>query len=35
MRWQTRLLLLIELFFGLMPVTVTYLYHFPVWRGRW
>ena len=30
MRWQMRLLLLIELFFGLMPVTVIYLYHFPV-----
>jgi hypothetical protein len=37
MRWQTRLLLLIELFFGLLPVTFTYLYHFPVavfWTGR-
>lgn len=37
MRWQTRLLLLIELFFGLVPVTFTYLYHFPVavfWTGR-
>jgi hypothetical protein len=37
MRWQTRLLLLIELFFGLVPVTFAYLYHFPVavfWTGR-
>jgi hypothetical protein len=37
MRWRTRLLLLIELFFGLVPVTATYLYHFPVavfWTGR-
>ncbi len=30
MRWQTRLLLLIELFFGLVPVTFNFLYHFPV-----
>lgn len=37
MRWQTRLLLLVELFFGLVPVTFTYLYHFPVavfWTGH-
>jgi hypothetical protein len=37
MRWQTRLLLLIELFFGLVPVTIDFLYHFPVavfWTGQ-
>jgi hypothetical protein len=37
MRWQTRLLLLIELLFGLLPVTASYLYHWPVgvfWTGR-
>jgi hypothetical protein len=37
MRWRTRLILILELLLGLVPVTVTYLYHFPVgmfWTGR-
>ena len=37
MRWRTRTLLLIELFFGLVPITAMYIYHFPVavfWTGR-
>lgn len=37
MRWRTRLLLLVELVFGLLPLTFTFLYHFPVaafWTGH-
>lgn len=37
MRRRTRLLLLLELVFGLVPVTVSYLYQFSVgvfWTGR-
>ena len=37
LRLRTRLLLIFELLFGLVPVTFSYLYHFPVavfWTGR-
>jgi hypothetical protein len=37
LRLRTRLLLILELLIGLLPVTVSYLYHFPVgvfWTGR-
>ena len=37
MRLRTRLLLILELLIGLLPVTVSYLYHFPVavfWTGQ-
>lgn len=37
MRLRTRLLLILELLIGLVPVTVSYLYHFPVgvfWTGQ-
>ena len=37
MRLRTRLLLILELLVGLLPVTVSYLYHFPVgvfWTGQ-
>ena len=37
MRLRTRLLLILELLLGLVPVTFFYIYHFPVglfWTGR-
>jgi hypothetical protein len=37
LRLRTRLLLILELLVGLLPVTVSYLYHFPVavfWTGQ-
>jgi hypothetical protein len=37
LRLRTRLLLVLELLIGLFPVTVSYLYHFPVavfWTGK-
>jgi hypothetical protein len=37
MRWRTRLILILELLLGLVPVTVSYIYHFPVgvfWTGQ-
>jgi hypothetical protein len=37
LRLRTRLLLILELLVGLLPVTASYLYHFPVgvfWTGQ-